>query len=165
MSLNPESRALDPERIMEILAIHGGLFASAFLAATLLPGSSEALLAGLVITGQEKPWGNPWLLLATATIGNVLGSVVNWICGRFLARFRDRRWFPISARRYDQAVGWFERFGLWSLLFAWAPIIGDPLTVIAGALRTPLPVFILLVTIGKLARYLFVLAAALAWIG
>ncbi len=146
---------------MSDLPVLGGLFFSAFLAATLVPGSSEALLVGLVAAGRD----NPWLLLAVAGTGNVLGSLVNWLCGRFLARFRDRRWFPVSARRYDQASTWYGRFGYWSLLFAWAPIVGDPLTVIAGALRVPLVPFLVLVTIGKLARYGFVLAVALAWFG
>ncbi|AXS39456.1 YqaA family protein [Breoghania sp. L-A4] len=146
---------------MTDLLILAGLFSSAFLAATLVPGSSEALLAGLVVSGKT----NLWLLLAVATVGNVLGSLVNWLCGRFLARFRDRRWFPVSTRRYDQASAWYARFGLWSLLFAWVPIAGDPLTVIAGALRVPLVPFLVLVTIGKLARYSLVLAVALAWLG
>jgi membrane protein YqaA with SNARE-associated domain len=141
--------------------IYGGLFLSALVAATLLPGGSEALLAGFLVTGK----GDPTLLIAAATIGNVLGSVINWYCGRFLARFRGRKWFPISERRYEQAVGWFEKYGLWSLLFAWAPVVGDPLTVIAGALRIPFPIFIALVSIGKLLRYLTVAALALAWVG
>lgn len=146
---------------METFAAFGGLFASAFLAATLLPGSSEALLAGLLLAGGN----DPALLIAVATVGNVLGSVVNWVCGRFLVGFQDRWWFPVSRARYAQAAGWFERYGLWSLLFAWAPIVGDPLTVIAGALRTPLPRFLILVTIGKFGRYLFVAAVAYAWTG
>jgi membrane protein YqaA with SNARE-associated domain len=133
---------------MEPIAVYGGLFISAFSAATLLPGSSEALLTAL---------------LAGATGGNVLGSVVNWICGRFLAAFQDRWWFPVSPKRYAQAVGWFERFGLPSLLFAWAPIVGDPLTVIAGTLRTRLVPFLLLVTIGKFFRYLVVFTVVYGW--
>ncbi|HIF09145.1 MAG TPA: DedA family protein [Sneathiellales bacterium] len=137
----------------------GGLFISAFSAATLLPGSSEALLTALLLAREHHPWA----LLAVATVGNVLGAVVNWGCGRFLAAFQDRWWFPVSSKRYAQAIGWFERFGLWSLLFAWAPLIGDPLTVIAGTLRTRILPFILLVTIGKFARYLVVFMAASAW--
>ena len=143
---------------MADFAVYGGLFLSAFLSATLLPGSSEALLTGLVVSGQ----GEPWLLLAAAVMGNVLGSLVNWICGRFLAAFRDRKWFPVSPRRYAQAAGWFERYGVWSLLFAWAPVVGDPLTLIAGAFRVGLQPFLLLVTVGKLVRYLFILWVALS---
>ena len=138
---------------------YGGLFFAALLAATIVPGSSEALLAGLAAGGQR----DPVLLLAAATAGNVLGSVVNWFCGRWLAALRGRRWFPVSERRFDQATGWFRRYGLWSLLFAWLPIVGDPLTVAAGALGVRLLPFVVLVTAGKLARYAVVLAAALQW--
>lgn len=146
---------------MTDLAVYASLFVSAFSAATLLPGSSEALLTGYIAT--EK--GTPTLLLAAATAGNVAGSAVNYALGRFFLHFRDRKWFPVSERRYAQAVRWYERFGLWSLLFAWLPIVGDPLTVIAGALRTRFMVFLLLVSIGKFGRYLFLTALALAWFG
>lgn len=144
---------------MSDLAIYSSLFLSAFLAATLLPGSSEVLLTGFLATEQ----GAPILLLTVATIGNVAGSAVNWMLGRFLIHFRDRTWFPVSERRYAQAVRWYERFGIWSLLFAWLPIIGDPLTVIAGALRTRFILFLLLVTIGKFGRYLLVISVAVSW--
>jgi membrane protein YqaA with SNARE-associated domain len=98
-------------------------------------------------------------------LGNVLGSVVNWFLGRYLAHFQDRKWFPIKASSYEKSTEWFRRYGKWSLLMSWAPIVGDPLTIAAGVLRTPLPSFIVLVTIGKLARYLFVLQAALILFG
>jgi membrane protein YqaA with SNARE-associated domain len=136
-------------------AVLAGLFASAFLSATLLPGSSEAALLALLARGQS----DTVILIAVATAGNVLGSAVNWAMGRFLAHFRDRRWFPIDQRTYDRATAWYGRFGIWSLLLAWVPIIGDPLTVVAGMLRVDWRWFILLVTIGKLGRYLFLAAA------
>ena len=132
-----------------------GLFASAFLSATLLPGSSEAALLALLAMGK----GDVPTLIAVATVGNVLGSVVNWLMGRFLAHFRDRRWFPIDQRTYDRAAAWYGRFGVWSLLLSWVPIIGDPLTVVAGMLRIDWRWFVLLVTIGKLGRYLALAAA------
>jgi membrane protein YqaA with SNARE-associated domain len=137
---------------MTDVAIYAGLFFSAFLAATLIPGSSEVLLVGLLSTGR----GEPWVLLAVATVGNVMGSCANWVCGRFLARFKDRKWFPVSPRRYDQAIAWYGRYGLWSLLLAWVPIIGDPLSAAAGALRVPFVPFLAVVTAGKAARYMFV---------
>ena len=134
-----------------------GLFASAFLSATLLPGSSEVALIALLALGKH----DPALLVTVATVGNVLGSVVNWALGLWFAHFSGRRWFPIDAKAYERAVGWYNRFGLWSLLFAWVPVIGDPLTAVAGALRVPLIRFVVLVTIGKAARYVFI-ALALA---
>src|SRR5215204_3505734 len=117
-----------------------GLFLSAFLSATLLPGSSEVALVALLALGKH----DPALLVAVATVGNVLGSVVNWVLGRWFAHFSGRRWFPVDEKSYAQAVGWYNRFGVWSLLLAWLPIIGDPLTVVAGALRVPLVRFVTL---------------------
>ena len=146
---------------MSELAAYSSLFLSAFSAATLLPGSSEALLAGFVAT--EK--GTLALLLAVATIGNVAGSAVNWALGRFFIQYRDRKWFLVSAQGYQRAVRWYERFGIWTLLLAWLPIIGDPLTVIAGALRTRFVLFLVLVTIGKFGRYLFIVAVTVSWFG
>jgi membrane protein YqaA with SNARE-associated domain len=146
---------------MTELAVYSSLFLSAFSAATLLPGSSEALLTGFIATEQ----GTLALLLTVATIGNVAGSAVNWVLGRFFIHYRDRKWFPVSEPSYQRAVRWYERFGLWTLLLAWLPIVGDPLTVIAGALRTRFWVFVVLVTIGKFSRYLFVAAVAISWFG
>jgi len=140
-------------------AAYAGLFASSFLAATLLPASSEALLAALIATGT----GSIGLLLAIATIGNTLGSTFNWWLGRGIERYRRRRWFPVGDRQYAAAERYFNRFGRWSLLFAWLPVVGDPLTFVAGALRTPLWRFILLVATGKLLRYLVVAQSTIWW--
>lgn len=136
-----------------------GLFASAVLSATLLPGSSEAALLALLATGT----GDAATLVAVATAGNVLGSLANWALGRFLAHFRDRRWFPVDARAYERAAAWYGRFGLWSLLFSWLPVVGDPLTVVAGMLRVDWRWFLVLVTLGKAGRYLFLAAAFAGW--
>jgi membrane protein YqaA with SNARE-associated domain len=136
-----------------------GLFASALIAATILPMQSEAVLVGLLAAGN-RPVA---LLLIVATVGNVLGSVINWYLGRFLLRFRDRRWFPASDRQLSRAEGWYRRYGRWSLLASWMPVIGDPLTIVAGILREPLVPFLVLVTIAKGGRYLLVAAATLAW--
>ncbi|WP_244492217.1 YqaA family protein [Aureimonas sp. AU12] len=137
---------------VELLAAYGGLFAAAFLAATLIPASSEAVLVGLLLAGT----GSPWLLTLAATLGNTLGGLFNWGCGRFLAAYREAKWFPVPERRIARASGWFERFGLPSLLFAWVPVVGDALTVIAGLLGVRVVPFLLLVGTGKGLRYLFV---------
>jgi len=136
------------------------LFAAAFVAATILPMQSEALLAYRL----TDPALSMWMLLAVATFGNVLGSVVNWACGRFLRRYQDRRWFPVSPNSLSRAEGHYHRYGRWSLLASWVPIIGDPLTVVAGVMREPFASFLILVTIAKAVRYLVVAAAALAWL-
>ena len=141
------------------LAAYGGLFLSALVAATILPMQSEAVLAGLIVAGRQ-PVG--WLLLA-ASLGNVLGSVVNYALGRVVERFSDRRWFPASPAALARARGHYARWGRWSLLLSWAPVVGDPLTVIAGMLREPLWRFVALVTVAKVGRYLVLAWAVLAW--
>lgn len=137
-----------------------GLMATAFIAATILPAQSEALLAYLVVQAQHPVW----LLIAVATMGNVAGSAVNWLMGRGIERLRHRRWFPIKERDLDRASNWYGRYGRWSLLASWVPIIGDPITVVAGVLREPLGSFLILVTVAKFARYCVVATLASAWI-
>jgi len=137
-----------------------GLFFVAFIAATLLPAQSELLLAGLLTLGNQSAWA----LIAVATAGNVLGSCVNWLLGRYLIHFKDRRWFPVKEESLDKAEAWYRKYGRWSLLLSWAPFIGDPLTVIAGILREPFASFCLIVLIAKLGRYLVVAGITLQWI-
>jgi membrane protein YqaA with SNARE-associated domain len=144
---------------MDAALTYGGLFLHALLAATILPASSEVALAALLHEG----WGNPYVLIAIATMGNTAGSAINWTIGRFLLRFRDRRWFPLTPARYEKTRKWFERFGIWSLLLAWLPVVGDPLTVIAGALRVAFVRFLILVVIGKGARYAVIGGGVLWW--
>ena len=133
-----------------------GLFLSALLAATVLPFSSEAVLVGLMAAGDyDMIW--LWFL---ASLGNVLGAAVNWGLGRFCLRWQDRHWFPVDKEKLDRAGRWFSRYGVWSLLLAWVPFIGDPLTFAAGVLRVNFWLFLLLVSIGKAGRYAVVILAA-----
>lgn len=145
---------------MTQLAELAGLFAVAFLAATIFPAQSEILLAGMVLADRHPTWA----LVAVASAGNIAGSVVNWVLGRFIARLEGRRWFPVSREQVVRAERWYQRWGKWSLLLSWAPIIGDPLTVVAGVLREPLPIFVALVTVAKIARYVAVALLADAWV-
>ncbi|MBD9561963.1 YqaA family protein [Pseudomonas sp. PDM09] len=138
-----------------------GLFLAAFGAATLLPLQSEAVLVGLLLSNQDWLWS----LLAVATLGNVLGSLLNWWLGRGIERFRERRWFPVSPRHLEQAQKHYQRYGHWSLLLSWVPIIGDPLTLVAGVMREPLGRFLVIVTLAKGARYGVLAAATLGWMG
>ncbi|MDH4412911.1 MAG: DedA family protein [Rhizobium sp.] len=144
---------------MTALAAYLALFLAAFLAATIVPAQSEAVLVALILAG-DQPLAT---LLLVATLGNVLGSVVNWLLGRFIEHFRDRPWFPVSRDKLARAEVWYRRFGIWSLLLSWVPIIGDPLTVVAGVLRTPFPIFLLLVTIAKAGRYIVLAALTLGF--
>ncbi len=138
------------------MAAYTALFTAAFLAATILPMQSEAILVGLILSGDYSTTS----LLAVASIGNTLGAVVNWGLGRGIERFRDRRWFPTSPAKLERAQTWYRRYGKWSLLLSWLPVGGDAITVLAGVLREPLPTFLLLVFLGKAARYLVLAAMA-----
>ena len=132
--------------------IYLSLFIISFLAATILPFSSELTLAGLVATSSY----NNLLLLIVASLGNVLGSVVNWILGFYSRNLSTKKWFPFKDEQIEKSSKWFNKFGRWSLLFAWVPIIGDPLTLAAGLLRIRFIEFLVLVTIGKVSRYIIV---------
>ncbi|WP_455186148.1 YqaA family protein [Azospirillum palustre] len=137
------------------VAAYGSLFLVALVAATIFPAQSELLLAGLHASGNY----HDGLLILVATVGNVAGSTINWALGRYLMHFQDRRWFPASRPLVERATGWYQRFGVWSLLLAWVPVIGDPLTLVAGILRVDLRLFLLLVTVGKLGRYVALIVA------
>ncbi len=134
------------------------LFSSAFLAATILPFYSEVILFALLREG-----GSPLGLVTVATVGNTLGAVVNWLLGLYLLHFRERRWFYFSARQIETAQRWFQRYGFWTLLLAWMPIGGDALTLIAGVMRVPLWLFLLLVGTGKGLRYISIVYLSAYW--
>ncbi|MDZ4191316.1 DedA family protein [Ectopseudomonas chengduensis] len=142
------------------LSAYPALFLSAFGAATLLPLQSEAVLVALLLAGQHPLWA----LLLVATLGNVLGSWVNWLLGRSIEHYRERRWFPVSPARLQQAQGWYARYGRWSLLLSWMPVIGDPLTLVAGVMRERLWIFMAIVTLAKASRYAVLAALTLTWI-
>lgn len=139
--------------------VYLSLFSLSFLAATLLPASSEVGLGALVATGKYMPM----MLVTVASLGNILGAVVNWGLGRFALRWRSHRFFPISRKEMAKSRLWYRRYGRWSLLLSWVPIIGDPLTVAAGLLKEPLPSFLLIVGVAKTVRYLVVAYAAVSF--
>jgi len=130
--------------------IYLSLFIISFLSATILPFSSELTLASLLATSSY----DNLLLLIIASLGNILGSVVNWILGFYSRTLSTKKWFPFKDEQIEKSSKWFSKFGRWSLLFAWVPIIGDPLTLAAGLLRVKFIEFLILVTIGKVSRYL-----------
>lgn len=135
----------------------GALFLAALVAATLLPAQSELVLSAMLVAGE---W-DPALLVLVATIGNVAGSTINWLIGRFFSNRRDERWFPVSAAALNRAEYRFRRFGLPVLLLSWVPIIGDPITLVAGLLRVRLLPFLVIVTIAKGGRYAILAAIVL----
>lgn len=130
------------------MIIYISLFVTALVAATLLPLSSEALLVSYVMSGYSAIG-----LWSAATLGNTMGSVINWWLGRQLLHLQDRPWFPFKPGKIVWAQVWFHRYGLYSLLLAWLPVVGDPLTFIAGVMRVNFWPFLILVIIGKGVRY------------
>jgi len=132
--------------------IYLSLFAISFLAATILPLSSELMLAGLIATSNY----DSLLLLIVASFGNVLGSVFNWTLGFYSRNLITKKWFPFKDKQIERSSKWFNKFGNWSLLFAWVPIIGDPLTLAAGLLKVKFIEFLILVSVGKVSRYFLI---------
>jgi membrane protein YqaA with SNARE-associated domain len=138
---------------------YAGLFAAAFLSATVLPFQSEVVLFGLLVA-EHYQW---WLLVLVASVGNTLGSAANWVLGRLLAQFEDRRWFPVKRETIKRAEQGYHRYGRWSLLLSWLPFIGDPLTIVAGVLREPFLILVAIVAVAKTARYFAVGAMTFGW--
>lgn len=132
------------------------LFLTSFASATLLPGGSEALFVYLFSEHL-----NPILLLVVATIGNTLGSFVNYILGKYATDFALSKGY-MKEKHLQKATSLFEKYGAWSLLFSWLPIIGDPLTFVAGIVRYAWWKFLIIVCFAKLARYVFVYLGFLA---
>ena len=132
--------------------IYLSLFVISFLAATILPFSSELTLAGLIASSNY----DNLLLLIVASLGNILGSIVNWTLGFYSRNLTSMKWFLFKDEQIKRSSNWFNKFGKWSLLFAWVPIIGDPLTLAAGLLRVKFTEFLILVSIGKVFRYFLI---------
>lgn len=139
------------------LASYTGLFTAAFGAATILPMQSEPVLVGLLLTGKFPVL----VLLAVASVGNTLGSIVNWFLGRGIERFRGRRWFPVGEKALERSSRWYRKYGKWTLLLSWMPVFGDALTVVAGVLKEPLLAFTILVFVAKTGRYVVLTLATL----
>jgi len=128
------------------------IFFLSFLAATIIPFSSEVGLFSYMAVGKF----NNELLLIFASLGNILGSCVNYILGLYIIKFKTKSWFPFKDNQILKATNWFNRFGVYSLFFAFLPIVGDPLTLIAGMFRVSFIKFIILVSFGKILRYLLI---------
>lgn len=131
-------------------AILAGLFFTALAAATIFPAQSETVLAALILQNDISVW----LLLVVASAGNILGSCLNWLLGKYVETFKDRKWFPVSAIAFEKAQRRYQKYGRWSLLLCWVPFIGDPITVVAGAMKEKFLMFLLFVSVAKVGRYL-----------
>ena len=122
------------------------------MVATIIPFGSEAYF--ITLLSLEKY--NHFILFVVASVGNVLGSLFNWICGFYINFFIKKSWFPINNKIIDRGNKLFTKYGKWSLLISWFPLIGDPITFAAGTLRYPIIPFLVLVSIGKVGRYLII---------
>ncbi len=138
---------------MIILISYFQLLIISFLAATILPLSSELVLSTMLLTDSF----DKYLLLVVASFGNIFGSSVNWYLGKKILIFMDKKWFPVNEKQIAKSEMYFKKYGIWSLLLSWVPIIGDPLTVIAGILKINFFTFLLLVSISKTSRYIFLI--------
>ena len=127
------------------------------MVATIVPFGSEIYLMSLLLTDKY----NTFFLLMIASVGNILGSVFNWVCGFYASYFMKKKWFPIKKDQIKKASIIFSKYGKWSLLLSWVPFIGDPITFIAGSLKYSFIPFLILVSIGKIGRYLFVYISTL----
>jgi len=139
-----------------ILFSYFQLLLFSFLAATILPFSSEILLSTMYMTGSFQTLN----LLVIASLGNISGSIVNWYLGKKINLYQKKKWFPVSSDRLKKSEYYFQKYGLWSLLLSWVPIIGDPITLFAGILNVRFQIFVILVSISKISRYVFVLYLA-----
>lgn len=126
-----------------------GLFVAAFVAATIVPFQSEVVFVALQVAGKVPVWA----MVAVASVGNTLGSLVNYYIGQGITRFESKRWFPATPAQMARAERWFARWGVWALLVSWLPV-GDVMTVVAGVMRTPVWLFVALVGIAKTSRYI-----------
>ena len=133
------------------------LFISSFISSTILPGYSEITLTTFIFLNKY----NIINLIFIASLGNILGSILNWYLGFHFVKFKEKKWFPINKRQLEKASLWFLNYGKWSLFLSWVPFVGDPLTVVAGVLRVPIITFLIIVSISKILRYVIVSLIAL----
>ena len=129
-----------------------GLFIVSFLGASLLPLSTEAFVLGMPTVGY-----NVWIVTIVAIVGNYLGNIFNYFVGMKGSDFVFSRYVKIDPKTWARAERTYDRFGPLALFFSWVPIIGDPLTAVAGALHMNLGTFTFWVLLGKLVRYTLLL--------
>ena len=137
---------------MNSLEAYVSLFISSFLSSTILPGHSEITLTTFILLKNYSQF----LLIFFASLGNILGSIINWYLGFYITKFISKSWFPFTKIQLDQVSLWYLKYGKWSLFFCWVPVIGDPLTIVAGIFRFPIHIFILIVSFAKTMRYLVI---------
>ena len=143
---------------MSSIEVYIILFTSSFASSTILPGHSEITLIALITQKKYEVF----YLVFFASLGNILGSVLNWYLGLYFLKFKNKKWFPFKENHINKVSKSFLKYGKWSLLLSWVPFIGDVLTLVAGMFRVPLHQFIIIVSVAKIGRYIFVSLIALS---
>ena len=142
---------------MSSIEVYIILFTSSFASSTILPGHSEITLIALITQKKYEVF----YLVFFASLGNILGSVLNWYLGLYFLKFKNKKWFPFNENQIKKVSKFFLEYGKWSLLLSWVPFIGDVLTLVAGMFRVPLYQFVVIVSVAKVSRYIFVSLIAL----
>jgi len=142
---------------MSSIEVYIILFTSSFASSTILPGHSEITLIALITQKKYEVF----YLVFFASLGNILGSVLNWYLGLYFLKFKNKNWFPFKENQINKVSKSFLKYGKWSLLLSWVPFIGDVLTLVAGMFRVPLNQFVVIVSVAKVSRYIFVSLIAL----
>lgn len=131
-----------------------GLFGLAFLSSTFIPSQSEAVLF-VLLAGKKYA---AWMLLSAAIAGSISGVILNYFLGRYLYRFHTKKWFPVKEKSLKKVEKFFNHHGIWALLLAGVPFIGDPITLLGGVMRVNFWIYLLFTGFSKTLRYLFVYA-------
>ena len=137
---------------MSSIEVYIILFTSSFASSTILPGHSEITLIALITQKKYEVF----YLVFFASLGNILGSVLNWYLGLYFLKFKNKKWFPFKENQINKVSKSFLKYGKWSLLLSWVPFIGDVLTLVAGMFRVPFNQFVIIVSVAKVSRYIFV---------
>ncbi len=142
---------------MSSIEVYIILFTSSFASSTILPGHSEITLIALITQKKYEVF----YLVVFASLGNILGSVLNWYLGIHFLKFKNKKWFPFKENQINKVSKSFLKYGKWSLLLSWVPFIGDVLTLVAGMFRVPFNQFVIIVSVAKVSRYIFISLIAL----
>ncbi len=142
------------DAIVELLTQWGyaGQFVGGILAGSVLPLNSEIVMAALYVTGLDPVW-----LIVWGTLGNFLGSVINYSIGRMGKMVWVERYLKIKREKLDRAQRWVSKYGAWVGLLSWIPLLGSAITVTLGLMRSNIPLTFIAIFIGKLARYVLVI--------
>ena len=144
------------DTLLQFLSDYGlfGMFLSSLLAGTVLPFSSEVVMVALAAAGVS-----PTALLITATLGNTLGGVINYWIGTLGKEEWLMRYLRTNHERLQKGIGYAQKYGYWSGLLAWVPILGSVISVALGYLRVNFPACLTTFVVGKFTRYIILMAS------